>query len=460
MQIKKSISLILATVITLFSLTSLSGCKEKTPSTVLGANGEKLAEITSTTSGDAAYTNEEYSYYIDFVVEDAALALAEIKGISKEDGAELLCSEGYTILTLFEVEAMQALIKAEQESGLAEDALFGGAVTNLEGAVTAVYSSGENDGLKNFALAKSQPYSAFKPLSVYTPALERGIINWATPTKDSPFKQITDENGYKTDWPTNSNGRYTEKYISIGDAVRDSVNTVSVHTLDKLGVKNSLDFLKNSFDLDLTEEREKVKKSGYEEIYGNLAMGYLIKGVSPVDMAGYYSIFANGGKYTKPYAVAEIKNQKGEVIYTAEPEEKQVICEETAYIMNRMLNTVVTRGGTGKNAAVSGVDICGKTGTGSVNGLKGNWFSGFTPQYSCAIWHGGMEGSNIAPDIFKIFASNMNNSKVREFNSPKNIQRQIFCAESGKLFTSNCGEISEGYFSRENIPEKCEGHSR
>lgn len=460
MKLKKSISLIAAATVMLSAILPLSGCGKKIPSTVMGANGERLAEITSSLSGKASYTNEKYSAFVDFVIEDAANALAEAKNISKEEGAELVCSEGYTISTLFENEAMEALIKSQSESELADDALFGAAVTNLSGGVTAIYSSGSHNGLSNFALAKSQPYSALKPLSVYTPALEKGIINWATGIMDSPFKQITDESGIKTDWPTNANGKYTNQKISIGDAVRDSVNTVSVRTLDKLGAKNSLDFLKTSFGLDLTEEREKLKSSGEQEIYGNLAMGYLIKGVSPVDMAGYYSVFANGGKYVKPYTVTKITDAKGEVVYTAKPTENQVISEQTAYIMNRMLNTVVTRGGTGKNAKVKGVEVCGKTGTGSANGLRGNWFAGFTPQYSCAVWHGGTEGSNIAPDIFKIFASHMNNTKERKFKSARYVEKQIFCNESGGIIASGCNRISEGYFFQKNTPSKCDGHTR
>ena len=460
MKIKKYVSSILVLALMLSLIFTISGCKKKIPSTVLSANGQVLGQITSTISGEATYTKPEYTAYIDFVIEDAANALAETKNISKEEGAKLLCSEGYTILTFFEEEALQALVKSREKSQLAEDSLFGGAVTNLSGGVTAVYSSGEKNGLTNFALAKSQPYSALKPLSVYTPALEKGIINWATPIIDSPFKQIKNEKGILTDWPTNANGIYTKQNISIGDAVRDSVNTVSVRTLDKLGAKNSLDFLKDSFGLDLTDEREKLKSSGEEEIYGNLAMGYLIKGVSPVDMAGYYSIFANGGKYTKPCAVNSITASNNKSVYLAKLEQKQVISEQTAYIMNRMLNAVVTRGGTGKNAKVSGVDICGKTGTGSTNLLKGNWFSGFTPQYSCAIWHGGIDGSNIAADIFKIFAENMNNTEKRRFSSPRYIEKRLFCTENGGLRTATCNRISEGYFEKENLPEKCTGHSR
>ena len=68
MKLKKSISLVLSAVITLLAIMPLSGCGEKIPSTVLGATGEKLAEIISSVSGKATYTNEKYFAYIDFVI--------------------------------------------------------------------------------------------------------------------------------------------------------------------------------------------------------------------------------------------------------------------------------------------------------------------------------------------------------------------------------------------------------
>ena len=464
MKIKKAIGVIVAVLMIFSTLTVLSGCGEKNPSLVFASSGEKIAEITSTISGEASYTNKNYSAYIDFVIEDAAVALAKTMDILTDEASELLCEEGYKIFTTFSKEDMDCLINAHTQSKLEKSTLFGAAVTDLKGAVTAAYSSGARQGLSNFALSKSQPYSSIKPLSVYAPALEKGIINYATGIEDSPFKQITDAGGNKSDWPTNASGRYSNKNISIGDAIRDSVNTVSVRTLDMLGAGNSLDFLKNSFSLDLTEERKKRAEYGNEEIYGNLAMGYLIKGVSPLDMAGYYSIFANGGKYTKPYAVTKITDLSGEVIYTVKPEEKQVISADTAYIMNRMLNSVVTQGGTGKAARLGGIDICGKTGTGSANGLSGNWFAGITPGFSCTVWHGGGDEANIAPDIFKAFTKNKtdgkNNSALRRFSGTKNVKMRMFCANSGCLATSECGLVSEGYFTEDNMPEMCSGHSR
>ena len=64
---------------------------------------------------------------------------------------------------------------------------------------------------------------------------------------------------------------------------------------------------------------------------------------------------------------------------------KQVIVEETAYIMNRLLKEVVSKDGTGKAAALKNVEVCGKTGTS--RDYKDNWFVGMTPEYSCTVWY-------------------------------------------------------------------------
>lgn len=454
---KKAISCILSAAVIINSL-SLAGCSGKDPSTVLAADGEQIASITSVESGEATYQKEEYFAYVDFVVSEATEILSELKGTDSEKAQKELINGGYTVSTLFDAEVLNKLSEAYL-SKLSSSVPFGAAVTDLKGGLTAVYSGGNSNETTNFATAKNAPYSAFKPLSVYTPAMEKKLINWSYLFKDSPFKQIKDESGSTTDWPTNSSGRYTNKNMTVGEAVKKSVNTVSVKCLDKLTVESSLDFLNNAFGLKLDLETQKAESMGDEEIYGNLAMGYLMEGVSPIDMAGYYQVFANDGKYAKPYAITKITDSDGNTVYEAEVTEKQAVSSETAFIMNRMLQTVVSKGGTGEKAAVSGVQIGGKTGTGTTNDLKGNWFVGFTPQYTCAVWHGGDE-SNIAPDIFGNFASKQDNSVRKHFSLSRQVTQVIYCAETGKRISSGCTNIEEGYFSTDNIPEVCDGHSR
>ena len=94
MKIKKAIGVIVAVLMIFSTLTVLSGCGEKNPSLVFASSGEKIAEITSTISGEASYTNKNYSAYIDFVIEDAAVALAKTMDILTDEASELLCEEG------------------------------------------------------------------------------------------------------------------------------------------------------------------------------------------------------------------------------------------------------------------------------------------------------------------------------------------------------------------------------
>ena len=139
-----------------------------------------------------------------------------------------------------------------------------------------------------------------------------------------------------------------------------------------------------------------ISQYGEEEVLGNLGMGYLREGVSPVDMAGYYQIFANGGKYYKPTAIYEIKDNSGKSIYKRNVSINQVIEKSTADIMNLLLQEVVSENGTGKDAMIDGLAVGGKTGTGE----KGNWFVGFTPEYTCAVWHSTQLEKNYGCKIF------------------------------------------------------------
>lgn len=86
-------------------------------------------------------------------------------------------------------------------------------------------------------------------------------------------------------------------------------------------------------------------------------------GVTPLQLACAVSVIANGGSLMRPYVVKEIRDQKGELIRSFEPEVvRQVISAETAGKMRRLLGGVVTSG-TGKKAAVKGYEVGGKTGT-------------------------------------------------------------------------------------------------
>ena len=177
-------------------------------------------------------------------------------------------------------------------------------------------------------------------------------------------------------------------------------------------------------------------------------------------MAGYYQIFANSGNYSKPHSITKITDKGGKEIYNYKEKSKRVIKETTAYIMNKLLQNVVTAvDGTGKDARIKGVLVGGKTGTGDTN--DGNWFVGFTPEYVCSVWHGKGLTKNTSPAVFSaIMTAVTENSqtKTAKFPSVSGVSQQAYCKESGKMLKYSCKKMEIGYYDSQHIPDVCNIH--
>ncbi len=399
-----------------------------------------------TYSGEFKLKDDKYLPY-------ASLALNEAETALKKDGKQikkLNCS----IKTLLDTEAQAAVQKALEN--VDEEKIYPrAAVMNLKGGIIAAAGDYAEKDINPLS-AKTYPGSTIKPLSVYTPAIENGLICWSSMQNDSPLKKVKGEDGTDHDWPVNADGEYSEKNVTVKYSLQKSLNTTAVKWMKKLTVEKSMDFLKNSFGLPLNSERKISLLSSDEEIIGNVALGYIADGVSLTDMAGYYQIFANGGKYTTPYTVEEITDAGGKTLYTAAPEEKQVISPKTAYIMNRLLLEVVSPGATGKNAAVSGIAVGGKTGTTDKN--ADNWFVGFTPAVTCAVWHGGdTVTANGAPEIFAEIIGGLS-PPDNNYPHAAGVLKRIYCGDSGGLISGGCPDPQVGWFDINNLPEQCTKH--
>lgn len=406
-------------------LSLFGGCKQEESLTVLDASGQPV----------------ENEAYLEIVEQE----LAEI-----QPGKDTV---GYTVYTAYDADVAEALKNACMVIGSELDA--GCAVTNLKGDLVAVYSTSE--GINN-AIHGDSPYSSFKPLSVYAQAIEKGLINWSSSYTDSAYKQIEGDDGELRDWPANSTGTYTGEKTSIYEAIRKSVNTVAVKCLADVGVEESIQFLRERLGIDLSTEKYAATVYGEEEVLGNVALGYLSSGLSPVDMAGYYQIFANGGKYEAPKAIQKLCDGEGTVVYERAYSPGQVISPTAAGIMNKLLQGVVSGGGTGEAAAVKGIQVAGKTGTGDEN--SGNWFVGVTPGYSLAVWHGSAP-NNCAPEIFgyaveAIYQAQPNANK--NFVTYANLKELVCCSESGMSVSGKCTRIEKGYFADTDVPDICDRH--
>jgi len=245
-----------------------------------------------------------------------------------------------------------------------------------------------------------QPGSSFKPL-IYTAALENGFTP-ASIINDAPI--VIENTGTGVAWrPENDDGKFTGP-MRLRQALYRSRNLVSIRLLRSIGMQTALDslarfgFNPKEFPRDLT-----------------LALG--THALTPIQMATAYASFANGGFKVDPYLVTRIEDGTGKVVYEANPKRVCKECESNqvryaddgsvlpstpsmdssqrapriidariAYIIDSMLRDVVDKG-TGRLAKQLGRnDIAGKTGT--TNGPRDSWFSGYNPNIVTSVWVG------------------------------------------------------------------------
>ena len=441
---KKKILIIACAVLSLCLITAaVALISTRGPLSIYNAQGELMVSLDTATVSDPGAWPEECRAYIDIAVTEAAEILSQKKNITPEQAKKQLATGGYRLYTAYRPDLQAALDHAYAPYG-EQDLEMGAAITDLQGRLLAAFTSHPD---KNYATAQTPPYSAFKPLSVYAPALELGKINFSTTFPDAP---VTEVNGKP--WPSNSTRGYQNEPVPVSYAVQKSLNTVAVRCMDQVGLTNSFAFLDN-FDIDLTGEKARAESLGEADVRGNIALGYLDYGVTPVQMAGYYQIFANGGSYAKPQPVLSLEGPFS-IIYTYSYAPRQVLSAQTAAVMVRLLQNVVSPGGTARAAYDPDKLTAGKTGTGE----KGNWFVGVTPSYSCAVWHGNQLNQNTAAEIFAAVRAGFP-EETAQFPEAEGLTQMVFCAESGKLATANCPYVSSGIFPSDEELPPCDIHN-
>ena len=220
-----------------------------------------------------------------------------------------------------------------------------------------------------------QPGSGMKPF-VYSAALEKGYSP-ATRILDAPL-DLPGEDAGKTWSPQNDDGKW-DGPITMRRALAESKNVPSVRLLRSVSVPFAHEFI-GKFGFDLQRQPKNF----------TLALG--TGAVTPLQMAGAYAVFANGGYQVQPYLIAKIEDADGKVIQQAAPpaahnEEQRVLDARNAFITDSMLRDV-TRYGTGAAAtkALNRSDIAGKTGTTS-DAVDG-WFSGYGGNVVAVAWMG------------------------------------------------------------------------
>lgn len=297
------------------------------------------------------------------------------------------------------------------------------------------------DHFNRAALAYRQPGSSFKPY-VYAAALEMGF----RPKSLFNDSKISFPIGNGKWWsPKNYDGRYG-RTMTLKTALAVSNNVIAVKLIRAVGVEKTIEVTKRMgirFPLNVNPS-----SASYA-----LALGAV--GVTVLDHTAALASVAKGGLRVIPKGISKVYDNEGRLIYSAKPENQQVLMPEVASQLLKMLMAVVTEG-TGKRAKISGYQVAGKTGTSEE--VKDVWFVGFTPTIAFGVWIGrddnkplkaGSGGTLCAPvfkeivmaslkyypgeQTFRLFPHDADSKPERSMNI-----RVVICAESVLLATDFC----------------------
>lgn len=302
------------------------------------------------------------------------------------------------------------------------------AVDPANGEIRALVG-GRNYGVSqlNRARAKRQPGSIFKPL-VYAAALNTALFDSErvfTPTSiliDEPTTFYYDGRSYEP-------GNFGEKYygpVTLRTALMKSLNIPTVKLAEAVGYEEVVKLARRAgLNMDV-RPTPAVSLGAYE--------------VTPIEMAGAYTMFPSGGVATRPNWVRSIRDRFGANVFEHKIERHEVLDPRINYLMVNLLEDVI-RGGTGAGVRSRGFTLPagGKTGS-----SRDGWFAGFTSKLVCVVWVGfddnrdiKLEGSKSALPIWTEFMKRAHTHReyrnVRGFEPPEGVVSAEVDAATGKL---------------------------
>ena len=360
----------------------------------------KLAKHTAEKKSTSA------SYFVDYVTQL----------LIEKYGADAVYKNGLKIYTTLDLD-MQHIAErtlAEQlpkyqtdENGIVQPQ---GALVAIEphtGYIKAMVGGRGDDQFNRATLAVRQPGSAFKPF-VFLAAIESNL---------SPSTVIDDSPITFGSWsPVNYNGKFNGK-VTLRTIAERSLNVPTVKIAQQIGTDKPLYYAQEMGISTLVLDGPQNDRNL------SMALGGLTRGVTPLELAAAYGVFANQGVYTPPTAIIKIVDRNGKTLEQHTVQEKNVVSNKSAYTITDMLRGVITRGtGTGANI---GRDAAGKTGT--TSDYVDAWFVGYTPDLVTSVWMGndsngtldGITGADTPATIWRIFMKEaLANTPAKSFIKP------------------------------------------
>lgn len=442
---------------------------------------ENVQAYRDTGADDGSDDDAYQSYFTDATIRQVISDLQSELGYSENLAKQLLYSGGLKIITTVdpEIQAKMDAVFQDAENfpgGLGNDGTYPQASMVLmdpyTGHVKALYGGrGEKEGdlvLNRATQTYRSPGSAIKPITVYSPALEYGLITPITVVDDVPKDFTVRDTG--EGWPYNENRKYSG-HVTILTGIAKSLNTVAVDVLTRVGTQRSYDWASKNLGLTtLVESMEKTLKDGTVKTYSDidvspLSMGSLTRGVSVLEMTAAYSAFVNNGQYTTPVLYTKVYDSDGKLLLDNTPVTTVAMSTKTRDYMIQLLTNVV-KNGTGAKAAISGIETGGKTGTTSADCDR--WFAGITPYYTGVVWFGfdtqqslQKFSTNPALELWKrVMASVLEDAEPASFELSTPMTKVSYCLDCGLLATDLCSvdvrgsRVATASVAVEDVPKR------
>ncbi len=250
----------------------------------------------------------------------------------------------------------------------------------------------------NHAVAQRPIGSTFKPF-VYAAAFNTAVQGTTLPGLTQPFTQVTMLSDQQTTYdlgdgkeytPRNYEGEYHDQ-VTARYALQKSLNNATIGLAAMIG-----------FD----QVAALARDAGIKNARGTPSVAIGAYDATPLDLAGAYTVFANGGVHLDPWMVASVRTATGDIVTDYTPTTRQVLDSRVAYLTTDMMENVIDHGtAEGVRARGFTAPAAGKTGT-----EHDSWFAGYTSNLLCIVWVGNddytdlkIEGADAAAPIWAEF---------------------------------------------------------